>query len=168
MLLLERYIELYGLKAEQKQLVADLQDIVNHKVLGSRSSAAHWHLAMKKNTDGGETIGEFTLPNDHCRKFIENFDLITDLCVPDNQLRRDSWNACVSTWVSLITLAQQKNDLTDSEIEELQDFCDDFFLQWLDLHGRDGITNYIHLIGSGHLIYYVCQWRNLYKYSQQG
>ena len=31
-----------------------------------------------------------------------------------------------------------------------------------------GITNYLHLIGTGHLIYYLSLYRNLYRLSQQG
>jgi len=33
--------------------------------------------------------------------------------------------------------------------------------------GREGITNYIHLLGSGHIAYYLTVHRNLYKFSQQ-
>ena len=31
-----------------------------------------------------------------------------------------------------------------------------------------GVTNYIHMLGSGHLIEFLYKYWNLYKYSQQG
>ena len=31
-----------------------------------------------------------------------------------------------------------------------------------------GVTNYLHLIGAGHLLYYLKQYGNLYRLSQQG
>jgi hypothetical protein len=31
-----------------------------------------------------------------------------------------------------------------------------------------GITNYMHLLGAGHLYFYVKKWGNLYCYQQQG
>jgi hypothetical protein len=30
------------------------------------------------------------------------------------------------------------------------------------------MTNYIHVIGSGHRTHYLQEWRNHYRYSQQG
>jgi hypothetical protein len=39
---------------------------------------------------------------------------------------------------------------------------------WVDALKGQSITNYIHMIGTGHLVYYVSKYRNLYKLSQQG
>jgi hypothetical protein len=33
---------------------------------------------------------------------------------------------------------------------------------------KEGITNYIHMIGSGHIADYLFKWKNLYRFSQQG
>jgi len=41
--------------------------------------------------------------------------------------------------------------------------------KWVNLTGTRHVTNFIHMIaGSGHLVYYVKQFGNLYKYSNQG
>jgi hypothetical protein len=32
----------------------------------------------------------------------------------------------------------------------------------------EGVTNYIHMIGSGHVAVYLYKWKNLYQYLQQG
>ena len=34
--------------------------------------------------------------------------------------------------------------------------------------GKEGVTNYIHMLGAGHFSHYLRKWRNLYRYSQQG
>ena len=34
--------------------------------------------------------------------------------------------------------------------------------------GNQGVTNYIHLIGAGHLSYFLHKYRSLYLYNQQG
>jgi hypothetical protein len=34
--------------------------------------------------------------------------------------------------------------------------------------GKEGVTNYIHMLGSAHISYYMRRHGNLYKYSQQG
>jgi hypothetical protein len=36
------------------------------------------------------------------------------------------------------------------------------------LVGRDGCSNYTHLIASRHIVFFLHEWANLYKYSQQG
>jgi hypothetical protein len=33
---------------------------------------------------------------------------------------------------------------------------------------KEGITNYLHMIGSGHIAEYLYKWKNLYRFSQQG
>jgi hypothetical protein len=40
--------------------------------------------------------------------------------------------------------------------------------QWVNLYGTVHMTNYIHIIGSGHLTYFAKKYGNLYRYSQQG
>jgi hypothetical protein len=61
-----------------------------------------------------------------------------------------------------------KRRFFDEEIDAFGTQCDDFFELWVDLTGLEGMTNYIHMIGSGHMTYYLREWRNLYRYSQQG
>ena len=65
-------------------------------------------------------------------------------------------------------MAGQREDFSDEEIEAFGTHCDDCFELWVDLTGLEGMTNYIHMIGSGHMTYYLREWRNLYRYSQQG
>jgi hypothetical protein len=47
---------------------------------------------------------------------------------------------------------------------------DNSFSAYVELSGagKEGVTNYLHMLGSGHLMYYMKVHRNLYKYSQQG
>jgi hypothetical protein len=62
----------------------------------------------------------------------------------------------------------KQSDYTDNEINFFQDFMDDFSAKYVAETGVEGITNYIHMLGSGHIKYYMEVHRNLYKFSQQG
>ncbi len=53
---------------------------------------------------------------------------------------------------------QQKEDFTDAQIDEFQAKADDFFSKWVELVGYDGVTNYIHMLGAGHVCYYLKKW----------
>ena len=59
-------------------------------------------------------------------------------------------------------------EFTGKMIEEFQSLADYFFITWVSLNGIAGVTNYIHMLGSGHLMEFLYKYRNLYKYSQQG
>ena len=63
-------------------------------------------------------------------------------------------------------MAGQREDFSDEEIDAFGTHCDDCFELWVDLTGLEGMTNYIHMIGSGHMTYYLQEWRNLYRCSQ--
>ena len=54
------------------------------------------------------------------------------------------------------------------QIDAFQKKADEFFLEWINLIGYDGITNYIHLLGAGHIRYFLKKWRNLHRFSNQG
>jgi hypothetical protein len=57
---------------------------------------------------------------------------------------------------------------TDEDIRECQDKIDLWFHDWVSLTGLDGMTNYVHLMSSGHITEYLVRHRNMYRHSQQG
>jgi hypothetical protein len=60
-----------------------------------------------------------------------------------------------------------KDDLTDENIEEHQEEANLFFQKWIELNGRAGMTNCIHLLGAGHIAEHMFHRRNLHQHSQQ-
>ena len=38
---------------------------------------------------------------------------------------------------------------------------------WISLTEREGMTNYVHILVSDHVTYYIRKKRNLYRYSNQ-
>jgi hypothetical protein len=67
-------------------------------------------------------------------------------------------------------LLRKRSEYTDYDIERFQLLIDDFFTAYIEKSGagKEGVTNYIHMLGSSHIQYYMKTHRNLYKYSQQG
>lgn len=58
--------------------------------------------------------------------------------------------------------------LSDDKIEHFQGLIDAFVEVWIDLFADEGISNYVHLLASGHVHYFLKKYRCLYIYSQQG
>ncbi len=83
---------------------------------------------------------------------------------------RESNNAMKEKTINMLLMetTRKREDFSDQEIEDYHDLCLNFMDKWVKLAGAAHVTNYIHIIGSGHLIYFLQRFRNLYKYSQQG
>ena len=75
---------------------------------------------------------------------------------------------CLSDYVRILPLLCSHMDLSTDQLSEFQLNCDLFFVKWVELHGVEGITNYIHMLGSGHVSEYMQHWGDLFQHSQQG
>jgi hypothetical protein len=99
---------------------------------------------------------------------MDKFDFVADLCFTDLEQRLKRCDA-VSKYRRVVLKMRQKEDFTDVDIGEFEEYCTLFYDAWLLVaKGRDGITNYIHMVGAGHFTYYLKRYRNLNRYSQQG
>jgi hypothetical protein len=67
-----------------------------------------------------------------------------------------------------LDLLGKKTDFSDEDIVRFQWHVDLFYADWIELNQREGLTNYIHCLGSGHIAEYLFRWRNLYIHSNQG
>jgi hypothetical protein len=76
----------------------------------------------------------------------------------------------IDKYCRAIRIVRKKSEYTEDEIEEFQDLIDDFFILYIDEAGggTEGVTNYLHMLASGHIKYYMTTHKNLYKFSQQG
>jgi hypothetical protein len=168
MFLLEIFNNLAGDVKLQDAFLEQFEDHINLNVLGRSWRKGNWRLTTTHNGNKEKTIGDQGMPNTHVRKFMEAFNPMADKFMWYDEERREAWKDCMEEWRLLMEMARQRDDFTDEEIDAFGVQCDDFFGLWVDLTGIEGLTNYIHMIGCGHLTYYLREWRNLYRYSQQG
>jgi len=100
-------------------------------------------------------------------------DAIIDLCIsPDDNTsgeeERMKWKGCIAAYRNAMQLLRKKTDLSNDEVKLFQQHVDAFFVTWVSLESHEGVTNYIHTLGAGHIGEYLLHHRNLYKHSQQG
>lgn len=157
---------------QQKQLIAAIEEIANTRILGTQWRPSNWRIPVSQ-TDNKIVVQDMTMPNCHVRKFMQRFHELTAACFDcsDSQQneRKQAWDKCRDLWLVVVEMARKKGDFSDEEITSFQEHCDKFNVAWLDLlKGDSGMTNYFHVVAAGHLSYYLRQWRNLYRYSQQG
>ncbi len=138
-------------------------------ILGSESSHSQWKLKHTNEKDGQIKLDAIQVRNQVVRKMISKIDVVVETAVPDteNELRGKIIYA-VNNYKEGMALLTLHRALSCSEKQLFQDKMDDFFETWIDLFGEEGVTNYIHLLGSGHMLYFLEKYDCLYMYSQQG
>ena len=141
-----------------------LVDLFNNGVMHDKDG--QWKLPMK---DG--KLEPVSLGNRSARKIVKNIDQLFDLVFerhPPECQRRLLFKDCITDkFQCVIESVRKRSDFSDDEIVALQRNIDLFYEAWYELCGKDGLTNYIHLLGSGHVMYYLKKYRNLYRFSNQ-
>ena len=71
------------------------------------------------------------------------------------RILKNQWKEGIYQYCELIKTLRQKDNFEDSEIDDFQTKADNLYRNWIKLHGINGVTNYFHMIGSGHILYYL-------------
>jgi hypothetical protein len=55
----------------------------------------------------------------------------------------------------VINSACRSKKFDEGAIEDFQTLVDDWFDKWIKLIGCNGLSNYVHIVASGHLVFYL-------------
>jgi hypothetical protein len=158
------YSDINAEGARVLQYISDIERIVNRSILGTDDDPCQWMCPYDANK---KELGPITMDNVQTRRIIDSLDTIVDLCVID-ECRKTMWTTALNNYRIAMVFLWQRDDFTYTTIATYQVHADKFFQSWILLWQKEGITNYIHMIGSGHIAEYLYKWRNLYRFSQQG
>jgi hypothetical protein len=158
-----------------KAYFAEVHRVVNCEILGTTASPAQWDCPRD---DKKKEIAAITMDNVRTRKIIDGIEKLVVVCLPEPSESEDSppgacseragWLKCIPSYREALIILRQKTDYTEDEISTFQKKIDIFANGWLELNGAQGMTNYIHMLASGHIAEYMRHWKNLYRHSQQG
>jgi hypothetical protein len=153
----------------KEQFAEQMNTTFQTKVLGSEDSPSQWKIPFVKDPEGNRKIDHIQVRNNVARCIMGEMDTIIEDAWPsqNTELQRDLIRA-VSKYRAAMQILTRHSEHSDDDIEEFQTLIDDFFAQWVDIFGHEGITNYIHMLGSGHIMYFMKKYGCLYLYSQQG
>ena len=107
------------------------------------------------------------MDNVRMRRIVDAMDTLVHFCVVDGE-RAGRWTTASNNYWTAMVLLRKRHDFTNAEIAVYQNHADRFFQAWVTLWQKEGITNFMHMIGSGHVADYLFKWKNLYRFSQQG
>ena len=98
------------------------------------------------------------MANDRTVKAIDSMEHLINFCIPNEEIeprRKMLWEQCIPKYRKAMLKLRQHAEFTDADIAEFQYDFDIFFQDWVELYGKNGLTNYIHLLSSGHISDYL-------------
>jgi hypothetical protein len=136
-------------------------------VLETNAKPSQWNLKYSQPTNEQIQVDNAQFCNQLGQCFLKKVDTLIRAAILDEALQIDLGRA-ISLYTEGMSLITLHRNLSDEEKEHFQDLLDEFFNSWIELFGVDGISNYIHMLGSGHVLYFIKKYNCLYLYSQQG
>jgi hypothetical protein len=182
---LERYEDGLLDATTRKQFVADLKSVVNKQVLGNESMGreAQWSFNW---APGNRRMAKYGMSGPIATKMIKGLSAIAKTVFAShldqepkneedaNQIRQQnynllaSWELLSNNLLRMWDMIERKEDFAEKDLLVLHKYTGTFMHQWVDLCNGKHMTNYIHVLGAGHLTYAARHYGNLYRFSQQG
>jgi hypothetical protein len=151
------------------RFASNVQSIVNTQILGTMSRPKQWKLPVSQKND---SITKVSFSNKKTRIFMDNIAPLIDYTFssPEDTEMKGIWHRMMRDYGDAMKILRKRSEYTEDDMTNFQLRIDDFFHAYVELSGagKEGVTNYLHMLGSGHIKYYMKTHGNLYKYSQQG
>jgi hypothetical protein len=142
--------------------------VFKRKLLGSDLSPSQWKLPVTKEAEQIK-IDHIQVRNNIARCIVKDIEVVIEAAWPPERIDfQTQLIDCISNYRKAMELLTLHRELTKEECDQFQDHIDDFYEIWINIFGDEGITNYIHMLGSGHIYYFLKKYGCLYLYSQQG
>ena len=81
--------------------------------------------------------------------------------------RREVFQKIVDQYLKIMEKVRQKEVFLDDDMIILQKQIDEWYADWVSVTGKEGMTNYIHVLSIVHVMYYRDKYRSLYRFRNQ-
>ena len=153
-----------SINGRQDEYVERITTILRNEILGTVLAPSQWRFPL--NEEG--MMGTLSMDNNRTRLVMNMIELLIVESFPTTDVKRDLLLQCFPHYRAAVIILRKKTDATDDEIAAFQSHVDAWFGGWVQVYGREGCTNYTHMMSSGHVMRYMKEWKCLHRYSQQG
>ena len=153
-----------GVQHRQDQYVQRISRIIGHKILGTAVAPAQWRFPL--SDDGA--MGTLSMDNNRTRSIMNSIELLVEESFPNADVNKGRLLRCFPKYRAAMVLLRKNTDLDKEEIQTFQCLIDGWFNDWVRVYGKEGCTNYTHMLSSSHVMRYMEEWRCLHRFSQQG
>ena len=116
------------------------------------------------------------MPYDQSRKFfaveqLEGLREAVNVAIsPDEEQLRIDWMRFLNEYVHINSFLHRTEEYTFADVDRLAQHIDDCYeLLVTRIGGAErGVTNYFHYMGSGHLLWMIHRYGNLWRYCNEG
>jgi hypothetical protein len=151
-------------KNARKRQIVKIAHIINTIAYGTPIDPGTYRVPYDPKTG---LIGEVEFDDSRAKDLEEELNAILPLLITQEP-NKTAWSYCISQISTIIKIMSKKLDFTDDDIDDDERRIADWAVDWIALCGREGMTNYTHLLVSGQVTYFLRRYRNLYRYSNQG
>ncbi|KAI2505580.1 hypothetical protein MHU86_8822 [Fragilaria crotonensis] len=159
-----QWIKAKAIKKRQVEFIECVTNIIQTKILGTYDAPSQWRFPL---TEDG-TLGSLSMDNNRTRLIINEFELLIEVSFPYSDANKRRLLRCLPRYRAALTILRKNTDYTANEIKAFQEHIDAWFCDWVAVYGKEGCTNYTHMLSSSHVMRYMQEWRCLHRYSQQG
>jgi len=157
-------------KAQATAVLGELTPIIRR--IGELGE--QWTHKFAENST--KALMKFKLPFDQSRKIFAVHQLpalreAVYIAIPQSdQLKRDDWMRFLHEYVHMNSLLHRTDEYTTADVAQLEQHMDTMFeLLVTKIGGAErGVTNYFHYIGSGHLMWMIRRYGNLWRFCNEG
>ena len=108
------------------------------------------------------------MDNNRTRAIMNSIKLLIHASFPEADMNRMRLLRCFPKYRAPMVLLRKSTDLDDDDIQTFLRHIDGWFNDWIQVYGREGCTNYTHMLSSSHVMKYMEEWQCLHRFSQQG
>ena len=83
--------------------------------------------------------------------------------------KNSNWRFFMISYLNCLELLTLHRDYRPGEVDELELRCKKMYTSLVThIGGIEGVTNYFHYVGSGHVVWMCRKWGNLWRYRNEG
>ena len=153
-----------GVSMQQEEYVRRITCIMQTRVLGSAFAPSQWRFPL---TEDGN-MGTLSMDNNQTCVVMNSIELLIEASFSDADKNKCHLLRCFPHYRAAINILRKDTNATEEEIGVCQDHIDSWFQDWVQVFGKEGCTNYTHMLSSSHVMRYMQEWRCLNCFSQQG
>ena len=158
------WISATSVNRRQEEYVNCISKVVRTQILGTTIAPSQWRFPL---TEDGE-MGTLSMDNNRTRSVMNSIEAIIEKSFLSQDANKDLLLRCFPRYRAAIIILRKNTDATEEEIAIFQNHIDSWFQDWVNVYGKEGCTNYTHMLSSSHVMRYMQEWKCLHRFSQQG
>jgi len=127
-----------------------------------------YDFRLKESSRKGGGVDNFKISYSRMLRLLEVIDQLIKGCSFKDSTTNDTYTDIFETWMGIMGSLFQEKTFLENEITDLWDKIIHFRKIYLDKFGTQGVTNYIHILISGHVIEMIRAFGSIAKYSGIG